>query len=71
MRGFSGDSLPWWECRHGWDIFYGQDGHVEAKSKWRDGKPWSGRCWIMAAGDAGSWGWAGDYHMYENGLRIE
>lgn len=37
LRGFSGESLPWWKCQHGWDVFYDQDGKVEAKGEWRGG----------------------------------
>ncbi|MCJ8329757.1 MAG: hypothetical protein HRT89_11520 [Lentisphaeria bacterium] len=39
--------------------------------EWRDGNPWQGSCFIMAAGDAGSVAGIGKYKAFENGIEMK
>jgi len=55
------------ERLHGLAKYWDEHGAVVAEGTWRDGKPWEGRCWIPAAGDAGSWGGLGTWHDYRDG----
>ena len=65
------DRDPWGDrALHGTVTYWRQDGTVFAQGEWRDGKPWSGVCWIPAAGDAGSAG-CGRYRRYRNGEFVE
>src|SRR5437867_2367817 len=41
--------------KHGTETTFDENGKILETGKWWNGKPWNGRCFIPAAGDAGSW----------------
>lgn len=61
----------WNRVWHGPFVMWNREGALVAEGTWRHGKPYSGVCFVLAAGDAGSAGGIGSWGRYENGKITE
>jgi len=52
-------------------VSYNKNGAVEHSGEWVNGKPYNGECFILAAGDAGSWGGIGTWKKFKDGSEIK
>ncbi|HYF49728.1 MAG TPA: hypothetical protein VEJ63_10000 [Planctomycetota bacterium] len=57
--------------KHGTETKYDEDGNILETGEWWNGRPWNGRCFIPAAGDAGSAGGLGQYRTFKNGVQLD
>ena len=57
--------------KHGIESHFDDQGELISTGEWRNGKPWHGKCFVLEAGDAGSWAGLGSYRVYENGVELK
>ena len=57
--------------RHGTEKGYNEDGSLKYEGEWRDDKPWNGWCYILQAGDAGSWGGLRYWRQFKDGKLVD
>jgi hypothetical protein len=58
------------KMRHGTERGYDESGALIHEGKWYGDKPWSGWCYVLLAGDAGSWGGIRHWKHFQNGKEI-